>query len=149
MSQRGRPADAVADGCAATSGNYKMGIFMRVLIVEDDPLTAADIAASLEDGGHRVIGIAESFSEAMAVAENAPLELAIVDMGLKDGGTGPQVVRALKARHRVRSIVLSAERDLPRKADSAGAVGYIPKPAGPKEILRFIRSLGTPSEAFC
>lgn len=122
---------------------------MRVLIVEDDPLTAADIAASLEDGGHRVIGIAESFSEAMAVAESAPVELAIVDIHLKDGGTGVQVVRALKARHLVRSLVISAELELRSKADSAGAAGYLPKPAGPKEILRFIRSLGTPTEAFC
>ena len=122
---------------------------MRVLIVEDDPLTAADIAASLEDGGHRVVGIAESFSEAMAVAESAPVELAIVDIGLKDGGTGVQVVRALKARHLIRSLVISAERELRSKADSAGAAGYIAKPAGPREILRFIRALGTPTEAFC
>jgi DNA-binding NarL/FixJ family response regulator len=124
-------------------------LIVRVLIVDDDPLTAADIAASLEDGGHNVVGIAESFSEAMAVADSAPLELAIVDIGLKDGGTGVQLVRALKARHLVRSIVISAEREIRRKADSAGAVGYIPKPARPKEILRFIRSLAGPVEAFC
>ncbi len=122
---------------------------MRVLIVEDDPLTAADIAASLEDGGHNVVAIAETFSEAMAVADAAPLELALVDIGLKDGGTGEQVIRALKARHLVRSIVISAEREIRRKAASAGAVGYISKPARPKEILRSIRSLAAPTEAFC
>jgi DNA-binding NarL/FixJ family response regulator len=122
---------------------------MRVLIVEDDPLTAADIAASLEDGGHDVVGIAENFSQAMALAANAPLELAIVDIGLKDGGTGVQVVRALKARHRIRSLIVSAEREIRRKADLAGAVGYIPKPARPNEILRLVRSLATPAEAFC
>jgi two-component system, response regulator PdtaR len=122
---------------------------MRVLIVEDDPLTAADIAASLEDGGHNVVGIAENFSEAMAVADSVPLELAIVDIGLKDGGTGVQVVRALKARHFVRSLVISAEREIRSKACSAGAVGYIPKPARPSEILRVVRSLAVPVEAFC
>ena len=122
---------------------------MRVLIVEDDPLTAADIAASLEDGGHNVVGIAENFSEAMAVADTVPLELAIVDIGLQDGGTGVQVVRALKARHFVRSLVISAEREIRCKARLAGAVGYIPKPARPNEILRVIRSLAVPAEAFC
>jgi DNA-binding NarL/FixJ family response regulator len=122
---------------------------MRVLIVEDDPLTAADIAASLEDGGHNVVGIAESFSEAMAVAASAPLELAIVDIGLKDGGTGVQVVHALKARHCIRSLIVSAEREIRRKADAAGAVGYIAKPARPNEILRLVRSLAAPAEAFC
>ena len=122
---------------------------MRVLIVEDDPLTAADITASLEDGGHRVVAIAESFSDAMAVADATPLDLAIVDIGLKDGGTGTQVVRTLKTRHLVRSIMISAERDLRAKARSAGAVGYIPKPARPSEILRFVGSLAAPSEAFC
>ncbi len=122
---------------------------MRVLIVKDDPLPAADIAASLEDGGHRVIGIAESYSEAMAVAASAPLELALVDICLRDGETGIQVVRALKARYLVRSIVISAERDIRDRADSAGAVGYIPKPARPKEILRFIGCLAVPTEAFC
>lgn len=122
---------------------------MRVLIVEDDPLTAADIAASLEDGGHRVVGVAETFSEAMAAAASAPPELAIVDIGLKDGGTGVQVVRALKARHLVRSIIISAERELRRKADSAGAVGFISKPARPSEILRAVRLSATPAEAFC
>jgi DNA-binding response OmpR family regulator len=122
---------------------------MRVLIVEDDPLTAADIAASLEDGGHNVVGIAENFSEAIAVADSVPLELAIVDIGLKDGGTGVQVVRALKARHLVRSLVISAEREIRSEARSAGAVGYIPKPARPSEILRVVRSLAVPAEAFC
>lgn len=125
---------------------------MRVLIVEDDPLTAADIAASLEDGGHCVVGVAESFSEAMAAASASPElvpELAIVDIGLKDGGTGLQVVGALKARHRVRSIVFSAECELRREADLAGAIGYITKPAGPKEILRAVRLSAAPVEAFC
>lgn len=122
---------------------------MRVLIVEDDPLTAADIAASLEDGGCKVVGIAENFSEAMAVADKVPLELAIVDIGLKDGRTGVQVVRALKTRHLVRSLVISAERELRRNADLAGAVGYIPKPARPSEIVRLVRSLAVPAEAFC
>jgi DNA-binding NarL/FixJ family response regulator len=96
------------------------------------------------------MGIAESFSEAMAaVAATAPPELAIVDIGLKDGGTGVQVVRALKSRHLVRSIIISAERELHRQADSAGAVGYIAKPARPSEILRTIRLLAAPAEAFC
>lgn len=121
---------------------------MRVLIVEDDPLTAADIAASLEDGGHSVVGVAESFSEAMDVAASAPPEVAIVDIALKDGRTGPHVVRALRARD-VRSIVISAERGLGAKAAAAGAVGYVPKPARPKEILRLIRAMNTRAEAFC
>lgn len=122
---------------------------MRVLIVEDDPLTAVDIAASLEDGGHRIVAIAESYAEALAVAVAAPLDLAIVDIGLRDGGTGTEVVRALKACHGIRSILVSAERELCRQAELAGAVGYIPKPARPGEILGFIRSLVSPSEAFC
>lgn len=120
---------------------------MRVLIVEDDPLTAADIAASLQGGGHSVVGVAASFSGAMAAVSSAPPELAIVDIGLE--GAGLQVVRALRVRHRVRSIVIGAERELRRKADLAGAVGYILKPAGRKKILRAVRLSAAPVEAFC
>lgn len=122
---------------------------MRVLIVEDDALTAMDIAASLEDGGHRVVAVAERFPEAMAAAAVGDVDLAIVDIGLKDGVTGTQVVRALRTRHAIPSILISAERELRLKALAAGAAAYIPKPARPAEILRFVRAIAAPATAFC
>jgi CheY-like chemotaxis protein len=53
-----------------------------ILVVDDEMLIALDIQTQLEDLGHRVL-VAPSLTEALALLEREPIDVAIVDWHLK------------------------------------------------------------------
>ncbi len=56
-----------------------------ILIVEDEPLIAMMLEDFLETLGHDVVGTCESVEEAMARLDEGGVDLAIIDVQLKDG----------------------------------------------------------------
>lgn len=99
----------------------------RILIVEDEMLVAFAVEMVLEDLGHRVVGIAPDLTTAMALAEQ-PIELALVDLNLRDGLTGPEIGRRLCDLGGVAVLFVTAN---PRILGEgiAGAIGVLTKPA--------------------
>jgi CheY-like chemotaxis protein/DNA-directed RNA polymerase specialized sigma24 family protein len=67
----------------------------RVLIIEDDPLIAMDIAQIVREMGHTVCGTASRKDEALAVARKTEPGLVLADIQLKDGDTGVETVEEL------------------------------------------------------
>jgi DNA-binding response OmpR family regulator len=112
---------------------------VRVLIVEDEPLIAWMLADCLEGAGHEVVGPAASMAEALALCEGpaAPPELAVLDIGLRDGSSGAELARALLVRWGVRSIFASAQTEDARRARDA-ALGCVRKPYAPETVLRCV-----------
>ncbi len=70
---------------------------VHVLIVEDEPVLALDLAAAVEDAGGIPVGPSMSIKSALALCETARVEAAILDVDLLDGHTGP-VLAVLKMR---------------------------------------------------
>ncbi len=66
----------------------------RVLIVEDEPFIAFDIADAIEGAGGVVVGPAATVREALALIATESVEAAILDVNLPDGDVGP-VISAL------------------------------------------------------
>ena len=66
-----------------------------ILICEDDPLLAADLAARVEADGHRVLGPYCSARDALANLPTPAPDVAIIDLSLADGQTGSTIARAL------------------------------------------------------
>ncbi len=66
---------------------------MRLLIVEDQPGIALVIEDVAIDAGFEITGIAGNMSEALELASEA--DVAIIDVRLGDGITGPSIARAL------------------------------------------------------
>ena len=97
----------------------------RILIVEDEMLVAMEIEAILEDLGHECAGIAPDVETAKEHFE-ATLDLALVDLNLRDGLTGPQIGEALCQRG-VPVIFITAN---PRQLGDgiSGTIGVITKP---------------------
>ena len=62
-----------------------------VLVAEDQPFIALDLALAIEDAGGRVIGPASSVKEALALLEIHPVMAAILDVNLIDGDVTPVV----------------------------------------------------------
>jgi DNA-binding NarL/FixJ family response regulator len=113
---------------------------LRILIVEDDALTAAAFAAALNDAGHEVVAITENGSAAPAKAERLHADLALIDITLRDGRTGLAAARALHD-DRVETVLVSGDANLRAKAESVQALGYIAKPADANAVARVVSNI--------
>ena len=102
----------------------------RILIVEDEPLVALDIADVFKSAGAEVI-IARTLGEAMHQAEPQDLTAAVIDHALHDGVTTSDVCAKLKERD-IPFIVYSGFS----KLEGACADGeLVHKPASPAMLL--------------
>lgn len=104
----------------------------RILIVEDEMLVAWEMEAILNDGGHRCVGIAPDLASASSFFD-VPLDLALVDLNLRDGLTGPQIGERL-SRAGVPVIFITANPALLGEG-IAGAVGVMTKPTDEDTLL--------------
>lgn len=110
----------------------------RILIVEDEMLVAIELEAIIEDLGHEAVGIAPDLATAERYFDS-PVELALVDLNLRDGLTGPQIGERLSASG-VPVIFITAN---PRQLGDgiAGTLGVITKPTDPATVgaaLRYV-----------
>ncbi|EQB03556.1 response regulator [Sphingobium baderi] len=97
----------------------------RVLIVEDEIFVALEIEQIVQAAGLDVIAIAADRAEALAAASLC--DIALVDLNLRDGPTGPGIGMELANRHDVRVIYVTANPAQIGAASSA-AFGCITKP---------------------
>jgi DNA-binding LytR/AlgR family response regulator len=103
---------------------------IRILIVEDDMITAADIALQLKKLGYEVIGIAARAKEALAYMENQPPDLLIVDILLKGSMDGIELSAAIRQELDLPIIFLTANADEPtfERAKAVKPIAFISKP---------------------
>ncbi|WP_091148405.1 response regulator [Novosphingobium sp. CF614] len=107
----------------------------KILIVEDEFLVALQLEDILEDGGHAVVGTVPDAASFALVGE-AP-DVALVDLNLRDGLTGPAIARDVAVKFGSRVIYVTAN---PGQIDTPAptAVGIVQKPFTPKSILAAI-----------
>jgi two-component system, response regulator PdtaR len=98
----------------------------KILIVEDEMLVALSLRITLEELGHECVGIAPDLDTAMRLASECP-DLALVDLNLRDGLTGPQIGETLCNEHDVAVLFVTAN---PRVLGDgiAGTIGVLTKP---------------------
>jgi two-component system, response regulator PdtaR len=107
-----------------------------VLIVEDEIFVATDIARIIEDAGYRVAAIAADREEALEAGPKA--QIALVDVNLRDGPTGPQIALDLSQRYGIKIFYVTANpTQISPKADTA--IGFIRKPFSDDAILTAIQ----------
>ncbi|MCO5733486.1 response regulator [Rhizobium sp. SSA_523] len=103
----------------------------RVLIVEDEFLIALDVADIIEGMGLTVAGLATGRDKALALAAEA--DVALVDVNLADGATGPAIARELAERYGITVIFMTANPEQLRgRADCS--LGVLTKPVMPQVI---------------
>lgn len=97
-----------------------------ILIVEDEMLVALEMESILEEHGYAVVGIAADLEGAMAYADGS-IDLALVDLNLRDGLTGPEIGKRLASEHQAGVLFVTAN---PRILGSgiAGTIGVLTKP---------------------
>ncbi|WP_162261806.1 response regulator [Bosea sp. Root381] len=97
----------------------------RILIVEDEMMVAMEMEAIIEDLGFEPIGIAADTQQALELAERQP-DVALVDLNLRDGLTGPDIGKHL-AKRGIQVVFVTAN---PRIVYDGvpGALGVCEKP---------------------
>lgn len=103
----------------------------KILIVEDEMLVAMELEAILEDLGHEPVGIAPDLVTADNYSQDK-LDLALVDLNLRDGLTGPQIGQQLGAKG-VTVVFITANPRLLGEG-IAGAIGVITKPTDERTV---------------
>lgn len=67
----------------------------EALIIEDEPFIALDLKGILEELGHRVIGIARTYTDALKAVEGRQPGLILADIQLADGSSGLDAVNRI------------------------------------------------------
>ena len=110
---------------------------VNLLVVEDEALIATYIREVLEESGFVVAGVASSGPEAIALAGEGTIDLALVVIKLAGPMDGIEVARLLRDRFEVPSIFLSGVDDeaTRERAQIAAPLGFLPKPFRPSQVF--------------
>ncbi len=102
---------------------------MKILLVEDDPFVADDLKEKLEQLQYRVVGIAESYEDAVLSIERERPDLVLLDIELKGALTGIDLAEKL-SKQSIPFIYLTGLRDLNTylKAKGSKPHRYLSKP---------------------
>jgi DNA-binding NarL/FixJ family response regulator len=106
---------------------------ITTLVVEDDPLTRLMLQSTLTAGGLEIIAVGRS-DEALAVAAERNLQLAILDVHLGAGPTGLDLAQELRRRQPDVGLIMLTSLVDPRLAGDSVAklparARYLPKSA--------------------
>jgi DNA-binding NarL/FixJ family response regulator len=117
----------------------------KVLILEDDPLTALGMADVLNFAGFQVIGPARRVSEAIELAERACPRVAVVDINLAGRRDGIQGADILK-RGGAEVVFLTGQfnRSTLARAASLKPAAFLSKPCEPRDLLAAVEEAAGP-----
>jgi CheY-like chemotaxis protein len=105
-----------------------------VLIIEDEPIIAADIAALVAELGHRVTQIAATQREATAAALRERPGLILADVQLADGSSGIEATREILAAIDVPAIFITGFPERLLTGDGFEPTYVITKPFEPSTV---------------
>ena len=113
----------------------------RVLIVEDEPLTALALRELATHAGMDVVGTASSILGALDIVQGTQPELAIMDINLAGRRDGVAGAMLLRQQFGINVIFLTAQCDPATRARAALAepLAFLAKPCSGKDLLEAMR----------
>jgi len=119
----------------------------RILIVEDDALTALMLSNLVTGLGCQVVGLASTGPRAVALADYHRPDLVLVDAKLAKGTDGLDAAREMREHLKLDVIVISGWTP-PEDDDVLADVPWVRKPFAPEHVRQAVRSmLGSRLEA--
>lgn len=106
----------------------------NVLIIEDEPIIAADIEELVEDLGHKIDGIAATHSEAVKLADARKPGIVLADIQLADGSSGIDAVDDILETYDVPVIFITAFPERLLTGSKPEPAYLISKPFKPKNV---------------
>ena len=105
-------------------------VVKRILVVEDEPLTAFDNETMLGDAGYEIVATVDDFDEAMRVLESEQVDLILSDVRLRSQQTGIHLAEAAKER----GIPTLFATGHPYPGAGEVAVGCLAKPYSERQL---------------
>ena len=105
-----------------------------VLIIEDEPVIAADIEALVKELGHSVLEVASTRKEAVDAVARATPGLVLADIQLADGSSGIDAVKDILGRYDVPVIFITAFPERLLTGERPEPTFLITKPFQPETV---------------
>ena len=109
-------------------------IVKRILIVEDEPLTAFDNENVLGDAGYEIVGTVGDLNDALDALERELVDLVLSDIRLKEDESGIHIARV--AREKGIPTLLATGHPHPGAAEIA--IGCLIKPYSNRQLMKAI-----------
>jgi two-component system, response regulator PdtaR len=109
-------------------------VVKRILIVEDEPLTAFDNENILGDAGYEIVATVDDLDEAIAVLEREEVHLVLSDVRMRKQKTGIHLAQA--ARERGVPTLFATGNPYPDASEIA--VGCLLKPYTERQLCKAI-----------
>lgn len=116
---------------------------VRIIVVDDHPLTREALASLLEQHGFDIVGQASDGEEAVALARTARPDLALLDLTMPgmDGLTALPLIKEAAPLTEVVVLTASETETNLLAAIRAGAAGYLLKSEAPERIVEFLHGV--------
>jgi len=113
-------------------------IATEVLIIEDETFIAMDLEGLIESLGHRLVGVARTHAEAVALAKVRQPGLILADIQLADGSSGLDAVNELLKSFEVPVIFITAYPERYLTGERPEPAFLIAKPFQPTTVSAVI-----------
>lgn len=113
----------------------------RVLVVEDEPFIAADLAQQLGELGHVVVGVCHRAEEAMHQLGTTNVDLVLLDIRLGKGMDGVELAERINARFQVPFLYITshADEETLDRVQRTRPAGFVLKPFDENELRMRIK----------
>ncbi len=130
----GERPEALRDLISRAQSDIENVLATDVLIIEDEPVIAADIEALVHDLGHRVTTVATTRTEAVKAVKAARPGLVLADIQLADGSSGIDAVNDILRGMDVPVIFITAFPERLLTGDKPEPAFMITKPFQPETV---------------
>jgi DNA-directed RNA polymerase specialized sigma24 family protein len=110
----------------------------EILIIEDEPLIAMDIEQLVESLGHKVVGIARTHKEAVALYGKTTPKMILADIQLADGSSGIDAVNDILTKERLPVIFITAFPERLLTGERPEPTFLVTKPFNPDMVKALI-----------
>jgi len=116
---------------------HRPSCIKRLLIIEDDPLTAFDNEHTLKHSGYEIVATVNSGEAAVAILAAEPVDAVVLDLGLAGHMSGREVARLARDRG---IAVLLVTGQCPTDAEEI-AVACLGKPHSASALVGALRAV--------
>lgn len=108
----------------------------QILIVEDEPVIADDIAICIEQMGHEVVAICDTADRTLAVLDEKNVDLILLDIKVKGEKDGIHLAQLIRQKSGTPFIFISSlyDKTTIARAKNAEPSGYVVKPFRDQDI---------------
>lgn len=121
-------------------GLHKDGSAIRVMAVDDSPVTRKMIKKALEPKGFEIVGEAGNGRDAINLYNKIKPDVIIMDitMPIMDGLEAALAIKKLNPQQKIIMLSAMSDQDLVAKAKSWGINYFCPKPFKPDEMADIV-----------